>query len=83
MSGYPRNLNGFWPTCPYCYATVQPLFVDDCVKECHGPGSHTIGWNGQLWIPAVLEFCNIYGLTLKSIEENKKKHAEQLSWLLK
>mgnify|MGYP007099633259 CR=1 FL=1 len=64
--------------CPDCGYQIQYMFVDDIVKKCDGPGIHTIGWNGQLWIPAVRNFCLWYGLNKEEIEL-KRKEREKLT----
>lgn len=46
------------------------MFIDDIVKECNG-SSHTIGWNGQLWLPAVLKHCKHWGFTIYGYEKKK------------
>lgn len=58
-----------WPYCDDCGEYVQGLDPEDCVKKCHGPGYHTLGHNGQLWLPAVAEFTNE---RLRRLEEERK-----------
>jgi hypothetical protein len=64
-----------WNFCPDCGSQISLLSVDDIIKKCEGPGFHIIGWNGQLWLPAVRKFCLWYGLNKEEIE-NKRKERE-------
>jgi hypothetical protein len=71
-----------WNFCPECGGQVHFMFVDDIIKSCNGRGSHTIGWNGQLWIPAIRDFCIRYGLNREEIEIIRKRNEEECRLLL-
>jgi hypothetical protein len=68
----PASLDWRFPICPHCYHRVYVLFIDTCVKKCEGSGIHTLGWNGQHWLPEVEKFCIMYGLTERDIIRKKK-----------
>lgn len=82
MANPPERIGPMNPYCPFCGSRVYGLSTEDYVKICHGPGHHTIGWNGQMWLPVVREFCENYGLTkfeIASKEKSKREHEEYLA----
>jgi hypothetical protein len=70
MAEPPERIDPRWPYCPFCGAHVIALDVEDYVKVCHDTSFHTIGSNGQMWLPAIRKFCAEYGNT-KSIYQKK------------
>lgn len=79
---YPKRIDPRFPFCPFCGGHVFGLDVDDCVKVCHSTGHHTIGWNGQMWLPAIRKFCADYGLTKEEVEakeRSQRAHEEFLA----